>query len=371
MKGRLKDMFRKNFVHATIFFGLLTSYAVGQAPAPPPAAAPVFSTSGLVKVGDSVRYSTYEVIKIGEGIYQLKDQGDPRSKAGGLIGADIYIVTGTNKALMIDLGNNYMLGYKGDDILPRKNAKEDFLTIVDGLVGKLPLEAAITHAHPDHDGMTMALIDRKVTVWMPNGENMEAPRTQHGIDPAVYTTFDQQTKTWDLGGGRVVTPFMVRGHSNGCSVYILHSDDMMFSGDCLGIGAGRSLGSAAALKVWAEDTAKLVEYIKANFGYERYSLKVYTGHSVENPIPGFLNINHGRLDISYMDWRFVQDQALCGNAIMKGQWLNPESGLHYQEVVNSQNRRQVSLFTYGIAAVEMPVAQAYIAAGIKQTEPAK
>ena len=72
-----------------------------------------------------------------------------------------------------------------------------------------------------------------------------------------------------------------------------------------------------------------------------------------------------------MDWRFVQDQARCGDAIMKGQWLNPESGLRYQEVVNSQNRRQVSLFTYGIGAVEMPVAQAYIAAGIKQSEPAK
>jgi len=29
--------------------------------------------------------------------------------------------------------------------------------------------------------------------------------------------------------------------------------------------------------------------------YERYSLKIYTGHSVENRIPGFISPNHGRV----------------------------------------------------------------------------
>jgi len=360
-------MVRHRFVSAIIVMGLAALAVHAQTAPAVPASTPAFDPSSLVKLGDSVRYSTYEVFKIGEGIYQLKDQGDPRAKAGGLVGADIYLIRGTTKVLIVDLGNNYMLGYKGDEIVPRKNAREDFLAIVDGLAGKLPVEAAITHAHPDHDGMTMALIDRKDTVWMPKGEDMNAPKVQHGIDPAVYSVFDQQTQTWDLGGGRIVKPLMVRGHSMGCSVYMLQSDDMIFTGDCLGIGAGRSLRNATMLKMWAEDTQKLVDYLKANYSpYQRYGLRVYTGHSVENVIPGFLNINHGRLDLSYMDWRFLQDQALCGNAILKGQWLNPESGLQYREVINSQTRKQVSLFTFGIGAVEMPVAEAYIAAGIKQ-----
>jgi len=70
--------------------------------------------------------------------------------------------------------------------------------------------------------MTRAFIDRKVTIWMPKGEDLEAPRKQHGnIDPSVYTVFDHATKTFDLGGGRVVKPLLVRGHSNGCTAYLL------------------------------------------------------------------------------------------------------------------------------------------------------
>lgn len=328
-----------------------------------------FHPEALVKPGDYTIYGSYRIIKTADGVFQLKDQGDPRGKFAGLIGTDIYLILGANKALLIDLGNNYMKGFEWDGIPSRKNAKEEFLTILDALAGKLPVEAAVTHAHPDHIGMTMALAERKGVVWMPKGEDMQAPKMMYDIDAAVYSVFDHATKTFDLGGGRVVTPLLVRGHTNGCSVYLFPTEMMLFTGDCLGIGAGRSLSDAASLKVWAADTQRLVDYMKAHFTpYQRYALKVYTGHSVENPIPGFLNINHGRLDIDYLDWRFVQDQALCGAAVLKGQWLNPESGLRYQEVINSQTRQRVSLFTYGIGAVEMPLAEAYKAAGLKMAE---
>ncbi len=355
-------MSRRYLLHAAVVRGLAAASALGET-------VPAFEASGLVKLGDTARYGSYEVIKIGNGIYQLKDSGDPRAQKGGPIGTDMYLVCGTTKALLIDLGNNYIDGYAGDAIPPRKHAAEELRAVVDGLVGKLPLEVAITHAHPDHDGMTRAFLGKRTVIWMPRGEDLEAPRKQHNVDPAVYTTFDHQTKTFDLGGGRVVKPLLVRGHSNGCTVYLLPSEMMLFTGDALGIGAGRSLRNAVALKVWAEDTQRLVGYMKANFTpYERYSLKVYTGHSVENPIPGFLSPNHGRVDIAYLDWRFVQDQASCGNAILKGHWLVPDSGLRYMEVVNSQSGREVSLFTYGIGAVEMPVAEAYAAAGLKMPE---
>lgn len=355
-------MSRNHLLHAVIVFGLAAASGSGQA-------VPAFEASALVKLGDTTRYGSYEVIKIGDGIFQLKDSGDPRAQKGGLIGTDMYLVCGSTMALLIDLGNNYIDGYAGDAIPPRKNAGEELRAVVDGLVRKLPLEAAITHAHPDHDGMTGAFLERKTVIWMPKGEDLEAPRKQHNVDPAVYTTFDHQTKTFDLGGGRVVKPLLVRGHSNGCTVYLLPGEMMLFTGDALGIGAGRSLRNAAALQVWAEDARRLVDYLKASFTpYERYSLKVYTGHSVENPIPGFISPNHGRVDIAYLDWRFVQDQASCGNAILKGQWLVPDSGLRYMEVINSQSGRKVSLFTYGIGAVEMPVAEAYAAAGLKVPE---
>jgi glyoxylase-like metal-dependent hydrolase (beta-lactamase superfamily II) len=221
---------------------------------------PAFDASGLVKLGDSVRYGSYSIIKLGDGIYQLKDSGDPKARAGGLIGVDMYLIRGTAKALLVDLGNNYIDGYPGDVIPPRKNAAEEFLAVLDGLRGTLPLEVAVTHAHPDHDGMTRAFTGRNTILWMPKGEDLEAPKKQYGnIEPSVYTVFDHATKTFDLGGGRVVQPLLVRGHSNGCTAYLLAKDLMIFTGDSIGIGAGRSLRSAASLKVFAEDTQKLVD----------------------------------------------------------------------------------------------------------------
>jgi glyoxylase-like metal-dependent hydrolase (beta-lactamase superfamily II) len=354
-------MFRRSLFFISVLFILAASYATAQS-------TPAFNPSGLAKIGDSVKYGSYEVIKIGERIYQLKDGGDPKAKGGGLVGVDMYLICGTSKALLIDLGNNYIDGYVGDAIPPRKNAGPELRAVVDGLIGKLPLEIAITHAHPDHDGMTGAFLDRKTVIWMPKGEDLNAPKTQHKINPAVYTVFDQETKTFDLGGDRVVKPLLVRGHSNGCSVYLLPSEMMLFSGDCLGVGAGRSLRNAEALKEWADDTQKLVSYIKSNFTYQRYALKVYTGHSGGDSIAGFVSPTHPSMDIKFLDWRFVQDQALCGNAILKGQWLNPESGLQYLEVANPKTGQKSGMMLFGIGAVEIPIQEAYRAAGIKMAQ---
>ncbi len=352
-------MLTRTSQRAVIVLGLAAACVFGQA-------APAFNASGLVKLGDEVKYGSYSIIKIGDGIYQIADRGDPKARAGGLIGVDMYLIRGTSKALLIDLGNNYIDGYPGDLIAPRKNAAKEFLAVLDGLRGKRPLEVAITHAHPDHDGMTRAFAGGKTVLWMPKGENIEAPRKQYGnIDPSVYTVFDHAAKTFDLGGGRVVKPLLVRGHSNGCTAYLLAKDLMIFTGDSIGIGAGRSLRSAASLKDFAEDAQKLVGYLTNNLSpYERHTLKVYTGHSVENPIAGFYSPNHPMLDIDWLDWRFIQDQALCAAAILKGMWLVPDSGLRMREVTNKQNGRRVNVMLYGIGAIEIPVNAVYEAAGL-------
>ena len=74
------------------------------------------------------------------------------------------------------------------------------------------------------------------------------------------------------------------------------------------------------------------------------------------------------LDLDYLDWRFVQDQALCANAILKGMWLVPDSGLRQMEVTNKQNGRRVNVMLYGIGAVEIPLEAAYEAAGLKMSK---
>ena len=329
--------------------------------------APAFNASSLVKLGDSVRYGSYKVVKIGDGVYQLNDPGDPKGKLGAL-GVDMYLIVGQTKALMIDLGNNYTNGYAKDEILPRKNAAEEVRAMVNGLIGKLPLEIALTHAHPDHDGMTGAFLDKKVTIWAPEGEDLNGPKTQHNFDPAVYTTFPH-TKTFDLGGGRVVKPILFRGHTNGGTMYLLPKDMLLFTGDTIGFGNGHHLTAAASVKVYAEDAQKLVDYVKSTFSpYERYALRVYTGHSHIDTVAGFNSPNHDPVDRGYLDWHYVQDQATCANGILKGKWLVADSGLRLMERKATPARPASVVMLYGIGAIGIPAEVAYEAAGLKMPQ---
>jgi hypothetical protein len=68
-----------------------------------------FKASSLVKPGDEIKYGSYLIRKIGDKAYQINDPGDKTTKGGGW-GVDMYLVCGTKKALMIDLGNNYIDG---------------------------------------------------------------------------------------------------------------------------------------------------------------------------------------------------------------------------------------------------------------------
>ncbi len=341
---------------------LLTTSAFAQSAAS-------FDASPLVKLGDNVKYGSYIIYKIGQGIYQINDPG-VKTAILGAFGTDMYLICGETKALMIDLGNNYIDGYAPDMIAPRKNAAEEFRTVVYGLVGKLPLEIAITHAHPDHDGMTSAFANKNVTLWMQEGEDITGPKKQHNIDPSVYTSFTTGKKSFDLGGGRIVDTFLVRGHSNGGTVYILKKDLLLFPGDAFGSGFGQGF-SAERLKIAAEDTQKFVDYILANFSpYDRYALRVYAGHTWQSVYGGYASQNLvDHVDVGYLDWRFIQNVNSCENAILKGKWLVEGSGLRW--VSQSADSKSTFPFAnakgfmvYGIGAIVIPLEAAYEAAGL-------
>lgn len=328
-----------------------------------------FNGSMLVRIGDEIRYGSYLIRKIGDGIFQINDPGDKNTKGGGW-GVDMYLVCGTKKALLIDLGNNYINGYEKDLLKPRQHAAEEFLSVIDGLAGKLPREAAVTHMHPDHDGMTGAFLNRNVTFWAGEGEDMTALKTQHNIDTAIYHIFKHGKKSFDLGDGRIVETFLVRGHSNGGTVYIIKKDLLVFSGDALGSGFGQSFPTVERLKQVAEDSQKLVEYIKINYTpYERYGLRVYTGHSWQNAYGGFLYPNKPLIDVGYLDWRFIQDVASCANGILQGKWLVDGSGVSYignmayTDAWPSAEGR--AIMVCGTGTIILPLSQAYEAAGLK------
>jgi glyoxylase-like metal-dependent hydrolase (beta-lactamase superfamily II) len=358
-------------VVARILTVLVLCGVLPAASASAPAVAP-FDSSRLVELGDTVEYGSYIVYKIGAGIYKINDPGVTTGK-GGAWGVDMYLICGDTMALMIDLGNNYIDGYAKDLIAPRQNAAEELRAVVNGLAGRLPLEIAVTHAHPDHDGMTSAFTNGMVTLWMSDGEDKTALQTQHNLDPAVYTLFRPGKKTFDLGGGRTVETILVRGHSNGGTAYLLKKDMLLFTGDALGSGFGQSFRSVDRLKTFAEDTRRLVDYVAANLSpYERYALRVYTGHTWQNVHGGFMSRNKDNVDVGYLDWRFVQNVASCAGGILGGKWLVEGSGLNHVGNMTYTDAwpgaAGQAIMLYGIGTIIIPLETAYEAAGLKMPQ---
>jgi glyoxylase-like metal-dependent hydrolase (beta-lactamase superfamily II) len=358
----VKDMRPRSLAVFILCSVLVAASAFAQSAAP-------FHASALAKLGDNVRYGSYKIYKIGEGVYQLNDPGTTTGK-GGAWGVDMYLICGTTRALMIDLGNNYIDGYAQDVLAPRKNAAEELRAVVYGLAGKLPLEVAVTHMHPDHDGMTGAFLDRNVTFWAAEGEDVAGLQKQHNLNPSLYTRFTPGKKSFDLGGGRIVDTFLVRGHSNGGTVYLLKGDMLLFTGDALGSGFGQAVASVERLKFIAEDAQKLVDHLSANFTpYERYALRVYTGHAWQNGYGGFMSPNNDRVDVGYLDWRFVQNVAACANGILKGKWLAEGSGLRYVGKMaytdSWPSAAGRAIMVHGIGTIIIPLEVAYEAAGLK------
>jgi len=148
---------------------------------------------------------------------------------------------------------------------------------------------------------------------------------------------------------------------------------LVFSGDALGSGFGQAFPTIEKLKQVAEDSQKLVEYLRADFSpYERYGLRVYTGHWWQNAYGGFLHPNKSTIDIGYLDWRFIQDVATCANGILQGKWLIDGSGVRYignmayTDAWPSAEGR--AIMVSGIGTIIIPLKQAYEAAGLKMPE---
>jgi glyoxylase-like metal-dependent hydrolase (beta-lactamase superfamily II) len=361
-----KNPFSPLLSHVIMLFSILIAgFACTQQ-----AFASGFDPSKLKQLGDSVHYSSYYIYKIGEDIYKISDPGDPEAILGGLIGTDIYLICGKSKALMIDLGNNYIDGFEKDLIKPRRNAKEEFLDIVNKLIGKRSLEVAVSHMHPDHSGMTKAFLGTSVPLWIGEGEDLERLKTMHGIDPSIYTIFKQGEKTFDLVGGRVVETFLLRGHSNGGTVFLLKPDMMLFTGDAISPGPRRKreLRSAEAFNNFTVDINNLVNNIKDNFApYDRYRLQVYTGHSGEMMFHAVKTDVADALpeDAGYGEWRFVQDMANVANGIKDGTWLDATRGFHHFEVpAGINNQKQIQIVFYNGALI-LPEDVAYGVSGMK------
>jgi hypothetical protein len=85
-----------------------------------------------------------------------------------------------------------------------------------------------------------------------------------------------------------------------------------------------------------------------------------------------MNSEKEKVDVGYLDWRFIQDVASRANGIFKGKWLVEGSGLkHAGKMAYSDcwpGAAGQAIMVYGIGTIIMPLNVAYEAAGLKMPE---
>lgn len=233
----------------------------------------LFAATVSAQTREKGPYTVYPIIP---GVMRIEDsnrsnpagiQVDADGKQKGFNNcSDMYLVVGSDQALLIDLSNFI----KWD-----ATAVASLQAIVREEIGKRKLFIAVTHYHGDHTGMLPAFRDDpNVTFWIQIAEF-----TGREIFPTERTTSLAANPTLDLGGGFVVNALEIPGHTDHSTAYFLKGKNLLFSGDGLGSGHGVWIFSAEGFAQYRRSIEKLIAYIRtpAN-GIDEHQLIVFGGH---------------------------------------------------------------------------------------------
>jgi glyoxylase-like metal-dependent hydrolase (beta-lactamase superfamily II) len=151
----------------------------------------------------------YKAQALRPGLYMLLDYDDTK----------MYLVVGSERALLVDAG----LG------------TGDLRGLVESLIGPLPLEVVITHAHPDHIAR-MAQFQGRYPVYLnyadlPLVQRFNA-QLHYAIDPAQIIDL-HEGDVFNLGDC-AFTVYAVPGHSAGSVVLFEPSQGLLLAGDAVG-----------------------------------------------------------------------------------------------------------------------------------------
>ena len=236
----------------------------------------VLLTIGCYSWSQTIEKGPYTVYVIGEGVWHIEDANSSRpaglktDKDGKVLSmnncSDMYLVTGTKKALLIDLSNFI----KWDT-----TAVESLRSVVSEMIGNNELYISVTHKHGDHLGMLPAFKDDpKVKFWIPEAEF-------RGMDifPEERTTFFPENASLDLGGGYLITTTEVPGHTDHGTLFFIKGRDLVFTGDALGSGSGVWIFNYDSFITYAGSIGKLIRYLEdpANL-IDLEKLVLYGGH---------------------------------------------------------------------------------------------
>lgn len=230
----------------------------------------------MLTTAQTYQKGPYTFSVITDGVYHIEDSNDSNpagyhydedgNSSGTNNCSDMYLVTGTDKALLIDLSN----AVRWDE-----TATESLRSIVYEEAGDRQLYVTVTHRHGDHLGMLPAFADDPDALfWLPQAE-------MEGVDrfPADRTTYFPENESFDLGGGFVINTLEVPGHTDHSTLFFVKDKDIVFSGDAIGSGSGVWLFNAESFPVYIDGVKNLISYIEnpAN-NIDKEKLIIYGGH---------------------------------------------------------------------------------------------
>ncbi|MEJ2247102.1 MAG: MBL fold metallo-hydrolase [Acidobacteriota bacterium] len=224
-----------------------------------------------------IQQGPYTIHALTDGVYRIEDAND--SNPAGMIMdedgeivhmnncSDMYLMTGENKALLIDLSNDV----KWDD-----TATESLSAIVYERIGNREFFIALTHNHGDHLGMLPVFAeDPKVNFWIPEAEFKDT-----GLFPKERTLFFKDNASMDLGGGFIIDTIEVAGHTDHSTAYFLNNKNLAFTGDAIGSGSGVWLFNYKSFFAYRDSIENLIAYLENPQGkIDLEKLEIHGGHA--------------------------------------------------------------------------------------------
>lgn len=268
----------------------------------------------------SCEVGPYTITNIAPSVYHIQDfnHNNPAGETFDESGAkthfnncsDIYLLAGSEKALLIDLSN-----YVQWD----STACESLRTLVADRIKGKPLTITFTHNHGDHTGMLPAFIDDPEVEFALPRIDFEALEDRF---PNVRYWFYDEGLTFSLGGMNVNT-VLVPGHTHGSMVFDLVGHDMIFTGDAIGSGHGVWIFNTEGYKEYVEAVPHLIEYIQnpAN-GIDTSKLTVWGGHYWQKD---WFNDR----EVKDLDWQYILDMQTLITQIKNGEAYHEPSNLNF------------------------------------------
>lgn len=221
-------------------------------------------------------YGPYTISLISQNIWHIQDYNreNPAGESFGADGSkshfnncsDLYLLRGSEKALLVDLSNY---------IEWNDSAITSLRHIVAERVGDLPLTITFTHNHGDHVGM-MPAYQNDTTVQFALSQDDFSDRLEHF--PASQYLLIDEGYLFDLGDIKVNT-IKVPGHTAGSVVFDVKGRNLLLTGDAIGSGHGVWIFNTEGFNLYREAVPHLVSYVTdPQNGIDSTALRIFGGH---------------------------------------------------------------------------------------------